>query len=80
MTEREESENRMDDEIAPYPFGKKLHRLAKKAKYLRDISRTEVKRFDDLWNGGQNKIVGLNGKMKYTRGLGYRLDDAACFE
>jgi hypothetical protein len=46
--EREESENRMDDETASHPFGKKLHRLVEKAKYLKDISGTEAKRFDNL--------------------------------
>jgi hypothetical protein len=72
--------NRTDDEITSHLFGKKLHMLAEKAKYLRDISRAEAKRLGDLWNGGQNKIVGPDGKIKYTRGLGYKLDDATCFE
>jgi hypothetical protein len=48
IMESEESENRMDDETTSHPFRKKLYRLAEKAKYLRDISGTEAKRFDDL--------------------------------
>jgi hypothetical protein len=54
--------------------------LAERAKCLRDISKAEAKRFDDLWSGGQNKILGLDGKIKYTRELGYNCDDATCFE
>jgi hypothetical protein len=44
------------------------------------MSKAEAKRFDDLWSGGQNKVLGLDGKIKYTRGLGYNCDDATCFE
>jgi hypothetical protein len=31
-------------------------------------------------SGSQNKILGLDGKVKYTRGLGYNCDDTSCFE
>jgi hypothetical protein len=68
------------NDAASRPFGKKLYELAKKAKCLRDMSKTEAKRFNDLWNGGQNKVLGLDGKIKYTRGLGYNCDDATCLE
>jgi hypothetical protein len=78
--EHEESENTTGDEAASHPFEKKLHKLAKKAKCLRDISKAEAKHFDDLWNNGQNKIMGPDGKIKYTRGLCYNPNDAACFE
>jgi Reverse transcriptase (RNA-dependent DNA polymerase) len=44
------------------------------------MSKAEAKHFDDLWSDGQNKILGLDGKVKYTRGLGYNCDDATCFE
>jgi hypothetical protein len=57
-----------------------LYELVERAKYLRDISKAEIKRFDDLWSGGQNKILGMDGKIKYIRELGYNCDDAACFE
>jgi hypothetical protein len=67
--ERKESKNRMGDETVSGPFGKKLHRLAEKTKCLKDISRAKAKLFDDLWNDAQNKIMGLNGKMNYTREL-----------
>jgi hypothetical protein len=76
----QESENATSGDVASHPFGKSLYRLAKKAKCLRDITKAEAKRFDELWNGGQNKVLGLDGKIKYTRGLGYNCDDAACFE
>jgi hypothetical protein len=80
VMEHENSENIIDDGAASHPFGKKLHMLAEKVKCLRDITRAESKHFDDLWNDGQNKIMGPDGKMKYTRGLGYKLDDASSFE
>jgi Reverse transcriptase (RNA-dependent DNA polymerase) len=63
-----------------HPFGKELYKLAKRAKCLRDISKTEAKCFNELWSGGQNKILGLDGKVKYTRGLGYNCDDTTCSE
>jgi hypothetical protein len=67
-------------EATSHPFGKDLYKLVEKTKCQRDMSKTEAKRFDDLWSGGQNKILGLDGKIKYIRGLGYNYDDAACFE
>jgi hypothetical protein len=70
----------MQRAVTLHPIGKSIYRLAKKAKCLRDISKAEAKRFDDLWSGGQNKILGLDGKIKYSRGLGYNCDDAAYFE
>jgi hypothetical protein len=72
----QESGSATSGDVASHPFGKELHELAEKAKCLRDMSKTEAKRFDDLWNGGQNKILDLDGKIKYTRGLGYNCDDA----
>jgi hypothetical protein len=69
----------MDDETASHHFRMNLHKLAEKAKCLKDISRAEVKRFDNLWNDGQNKIIGPDSKIKYTRELSYKLDDAAYF-
>jgi hypothetical protein len=62
----QESENATSGDVAFHLFGKSLYRLAKKAKCLRDISKAEAKRFDELWNGGQNKVLGLDGKIKYT--------------
>jgi thymidylate synthase len=47
----QESENATSGDAASHPFGKSLYILAKKAKCLIDISKAEVKRFDDLWNG-----------------------------
>jgi hypothetical protein len=44
------------------------------------MSKAETKRFDDIWSGSQNKILGLDGKVKYTRGLGYNCDDTTYFE
>jgi hypothetical protein len=76
----QEMENATSGDATSHPFGKNLYKLAEKAKCLRDISKAETKRFDDLWNGGQNKILVSNGKVKYTRGLGYNCDDAACLE
>jgi hypothetical protein len=76
----QESENATSGDAASHPFGKELYKLAKRAKCLRDISKAEAKRFDDLWNCGQNKILGLDGKVKYTRGLGYKCDNTAYFE
>jgi hypothetical protein len=78
--EHESSENIMDDETASLPFSEKMHGLAERAKCLRNMTRAEARRFDDLWNGGQNKIMGSNGKMRHTRWLGYKLDNTACFE
>jgi hypothetical protein len=79
MIEQESGSTTSDDAIS-HPFEKKLYELAKRAKCLRDMSKAEAKRFSDLWNGSQNKVLGLDGKIKYTRGLGYNCDDAACFE
>jgi hypothetical protein len=76
----QESGSATSGDATSHPFGEELYKLAKRAKCLRDISTIEAKRFDDLWSGGQNKILGLDGKVKYTRGLGYSCDDAACFE
>jgi hypothetical protein len=76
----QESGSATSDDAVSRPFEKKLYELAKRAKCLRDISKAEAKRFDDLWNSGQNKVLGLDGKIKYTRGLGYNCDEAACFE
>jgi hypothetical protein len=28
----------------------------------------------------KNKIMSMDGKMRHTRGLGYKLDSTACFE
>jgi hypothetical protein len=80
MMEHEHVENRMNDGTASRPFRKKLYRLVERAKCLRDITRMEARRFDDLWNGGQNKIMGPDGNMRYTQGLSYKLNDASCFE
>jgi hypothetical protein len=44
------------------------------------MSKAESKRFDDLWSDDRNKILGLDGKVKYTRELDYNYDDVACFE
>jgi hypothetical protein len=76
----QDSGSTMSGEAASHPFGKDIYKLAEKTKCLRDMSKVEAKRFDDLWSGGQNKILDLNGKIKYTRGLGYNCDDAACIE
>jgi hypothetical protein len=76
----QESRGATSGDTASHPFGEELYKPSKRAKCLRDISKTEAKRFDDLWSGGQNKILGLDGKVKYTRGLGYNCDDAACSE
>jgi hypothetical protein len=62
----QESGSATSSDTASHPFGKELYKLAKREKCLRDISKAEAKRFDDLWNGGQNKILGLDGKIKYT--------------
>jgi hypothetical protein len=58
----------MSDNAVSHPFGKDLYKLAEKVKCLRDISRAEVKRFDDLWNSGQNKVMGLDGKISIPEG------------
>jgi hypothetical protein len=76
----QESGSATSGDATSHPFGKELYKLAKKAKCLRDMSKTEAKHFDDLWSGSQNKILGLDGKVKYTRGLDYNCDDAACSE
>jgi hypothetical protein len=76
----QESESAMSGDAVSLPFERKLYELAERAKSLRDISKAEARRFDDFWSGGQNKILGLDGKMKYTRVLGYNCDDAAYFE
>jgi hypothetical protein len=64
----QESGSATSGDTASHPFGKGLYKLAKRIKCLRDISKAEAKRFDDLWNGGQNKILDLDGKIRYTRG------------
>jgi hypothetical protein len=76
----QESRNAMSGDTSPCPFERRLYELAERAKCLRDMSKVEAKRFDSLWSGSQNKILGLDGKIKYTRGLGYNCDDAACLE
>jgi hypothetical protein len=76
----QESGSATSGDATSHPFRKELYKLAKRAKCLRDISKIEAKRFDELWSGGQNKIIGLDGKIRYTRGLGYNGDDAACSE
>jgi hypothetical protein len=76
----QESGSATSGDATSHPFGKELYKLAKRAKCLRDISKTEAKRFDELWSGGQNKILGLDGKVKYTRGLSYNCDDTTCSE
>jgi hypothetical protein len=48
----QESENTTSGSVASRPFGKDLYKLAEKAKYLRNISKAEAKRFDNLWSGG----------------------------
>jgi hypothetical protein len=80
MVIEQESGSATSDEAASHPFGKDLYKLAKKVKCLRDMSKAEAKGFDDLWSGGQNKILGLDGKIKYTRELGYNYDNTACSE
>jgi Reverse transcriptase (RNA-dependent DNA polymerase) len=76
----QESGGATSDDTACHPFGEELYKLAKRAKCLRDMSKAEAKRFDDLWSGGQNKVLGLDGKIKYTRELGYNCDNATCSE
>jgi hypothetical protein len=76
----QESGSATSGDAASHSLRKELYKLAEKAKCLRDISKAEAKRFDDLWSSSQNKVLGLNGEVKYTRGLGYNCDDAACFE
>jgi hypothetical protein len=44
----QESGSATSSDATSHPFGKSLYRLAKKAKYLRDISKIEAKHFDDL--------------------------------
>jgi hypothetical protein len=58
----QESGSATNDDAASHPFGRRLYELAERAKCLRDMSKAEAKRFDDLWSGGQNKILSLNGK------------------
>jgi hypothetical protein len=59
---KQESGSATNDDAASHPFGRRLYELAERAKCLRDMSKAEAKRFDDLWSGGQNKILSLNGK------------------
>jgi hypothetical protein len=76
----QESRSAISGDTAFRPFGRKLYKLAEREKYPRDMSKAEAKRFDDLWSGSQNKVLGLDGKVKYTRALGYNCDDTTCFE
>jgi thymidylate synthase len=48
----QESRSATSGDATSHSFRKELYKLAEKAKCLRDISKAEVKRFDDLWNGG----------------------------
>jgi hypothetical protein len=76
----QESGSTTSGDTTSHPFEKNLYKLVKRVKCLRDISKAEAKRFDNLWNGGQNKILGVGGKIKYTQGLGYNCDDTTCFK
>jgi hypothetical protein len=62
----QESRGATSGDAASHPFGEGLYKLAKRAKCLRDMFKVETKRFNDLWSGGQNKVLGLDGKIKYT--------------
>jgi hypothetical protein len=55
-------------------YGRKVRRLAKKAKLPKSIPRSQMENFEKLWRGSFKQVMGLDGKMKSSRGLGYESD------
>ncbi|KAJ1696334.1 hypothetical protein LUZ63_004846 [Rhynchospora breviuscula] len=55
-------------------YGKELMLLFEKAHCFDPITKSRAKLFEKLWNGTSRKVMGADGKMKCTRGLGF-VDD-----
>jgi len=49
--------------------------LLKKFKCPKAKEKSEMKRFEELWNGSIRRVMGLDGEVKSTRGLGYNSED-----
>jgi hypothetical protein len=75
MMEQEDSGDEKDNDVIAHFFKKKTYKLAQKISCLRDMSKAEVKTFIRLWDNPRKMIMGPDGKMKNTRGLGYESDD-----
>ena len=73
--ESDDDENeRVEVDLTPY-FNKYIGHLVNNAKLLNNISKRDMKRFEKLWSGSMQTVMGLDGTMKKTRGLGYNSGD-----
>jgi hypothetical protein len=75
MMEQEDSGDEKDNDAIIHFFENKIYELAERIGGIRDISKAEVKTFIRLWDNPRKMIMGPDGKMKNTRGLGYESDD-----
>jgi hypothetical protein len=51
-----------------------VQKLAKKAKLPKSILRLQMENFKKLWRGSFKQVMGLDGRMKSSRSLGYESD------
>jgi hypothetical protein len=79
MMEQEDSGDEKNNGAIIHFFEKKIYELAQRIGGLRDMSKAEVKTFVRLWDNPRKMIMGPNGKIKNTRGLGYESDDDSRF-
>jgi hypothetical protein len=48
-----------------------LPRLVERTGCPKKISKSRMDRFNKLWSGSDQRVMGLDGNLRYTRGLGY---------
>jgi hypothetical protein len=79
MMEQDDSGDEEDDDAIAHFLEKKIYKLAQMTSCLRGMSKAEVKTFARLWDNPRKMIMGLDGTVKNTRGLGYESDDDSRF-
>jgi hypothetical protein len=52
-------------------YGRNLTRLVERTGCPKTIYKSRMDRFNKLWSGSDQRVMGLDGNLRYTRGLGY---------
>ena len=69
LKEEDEAEVSID---LKHLYGEKVAKMAETIGFSGIVPRAQMEQFERLWNTPPNKVVGPDGNLKETRGLGYQ--------